>query len=162
MISRSFIVSTALVVALSMLGFSPLDGQTPDSVAAEAREIFETVMSPYCPGRTISNCPSPEADQLRDVITRKLTAGEAQADIKEELYEVFGDELRTIPKASGFGLLAWIVPGIGFLIGVWWIVGWMRRSGTSTTDVGKTDTTGIDSAAKSKLEAEMRELDSIT
>lgn len=151
-----------VVTPTSSLIAQASDSQNNEAVNRDARIIFETVLSPYCPGRTISNCPSPQADALRTEIKEKLASGQAADDIKEELYATFGDEMRTIPRARGFGLLAWIVPGIGFLAGGWAIAHWIGR--TRTPDAQKTELVEekLDEGAQARLDAEMKELESLT
>lgn len=150
-------------VVLMFVAIAPttsLLAQTDQPLNRDARDIFETVMSPYCPGRTISNCPSPQADELRATIKQQLAAGETPEDIKEELYAVFGDELRTVPRARGFGLLAWIVPGLGFLAGGWAIVSWMRRTGAYRLEAARSASVELDAESDARLKAAMAELES--
>jgi cytochrome c-type biogenesis protein CcmH/NrfF len=141
---------------------SSLLAQTDETVNREARIIFETVMSPYCPGRTISNCPSPQADVLKTEIKEKLASGQAADDIKEELYASFGDDLRTVPRAKGFGLLAWVVPGLGFLAGGWAIAVWMNRTKTPQQTASDPVEIALDPESLARLDAEMNELESLT
>ncbi len=150
----------ALFVILAPV--SSVTAQTEDDLNREARDIFETVLSPYCPGRTISNCPSPQAEELRTAIKQQLADGEASEDIKEELYAVFGDELRTIPRARGFGLLAWIVPGLAFLMGGWLILTWMGRTRPDGHVPPAPTSMDLDAATQARLDAEMKELESMT
>ncbi|MFC1639982.1 cytochrome c-type biogenesis protein CcmH [Gemmatimonadota bacterium] len=154
-----------LVVAaapLSSLFAQTGEAQNDAELNREARIIFETVLSPYCPGRTISNCPSPQAEELRTEIKEKLAAGQAADEVKEELYATFGDDLRTVPRARGFGLLAWIVPGIGFLAGGWAIAAWMGRTRTPDTQASEPMAVDLDPETQARLDAEMSELESMT
>ena len=144
----------------SLVATQTATAQTDEAVNREAREIFETVLSPYCPGRTISNCPSPQAEDLRASIKEQLASGASSDEVKEELYAVFGDELRTIPRARGFGLLAWIVPGLGFLGGAWAITIWMRRTKGEQTRAPEPAPIELDPEAESRLKAELAELES--
>ncbi len=134
--------------------------QVDDSVNRAARHIFETVLSPYCPGRTISNCPSPQADELRGTITTQLEAGKTPEAVEEELYAVFGDELRTIPRARGIGLLAWLVPAIGFIAGAWAIVAWTRRTRSDSSNSVASRGQELDEESDERLKSELAELDS--
>lgn len=149
-----------LLVTVAQL--SPLEAQSENAVNRDARAIFETVLSPYCPGRTISNCPSPQADELRTTIKQQLASGRNPEDIKEDLYATFGDELRTIPRARGFGLLAWIVPGLAFLAGGWAIVVWMGRTRTPPHVSSEPSSVAIDAEIQARLDAELKELESLT
>jgi cytochrome c-type biogenesis protein CcmH/NrfF len=68
---------------------------------AWAYAIAHELMSPFCPGRTLAACPSPQADQLRQWILFQAAAGQSEAEVEEMLYERFGDVLRSTPKAEG-------------------------------------------------------------
>jgi cytochrome c-type biogenesis protein CcmH len=140
----------------------PAAAQTDEAVNREARIIFETVMSPYCPGRTISNCPSPQAEELRAAIKQQLAAGVTPDSIKSQLYAVFGDELRTVPRARGFGLLAWLVPGLAFLAGVWSIVVWLGRTRPPHDSLPEPAATELDPKLQARLDAELNEIESLT
>jgi len=152
----------ALVLLIMVTPAALLLAQTDQDLNREARVIFETVMSPYCPGRTISNCPSPQADELRVTIKQQLAMGETPENIKEELYAVFGDEMRTVPRARGFALLAWVVPGLVFLAGGWAIVTWMRRTGTDRLEAPESVSVEMDAESEARLKAEIAELESLT
>ena len=63
-------------------------------------------MSPFCPGRTLSDCPSPDAQAVRDEIRGWLAAGQSEREIREQLGQRFGDELVGVPR-SAWG---WLLP----------------------------------------------------
>lgn len=91
----------------------------------EARRIFATIMSPYCPGQMLTDCTSPQAAALRDTIKAQLARGRSPQEIKEELVAVFGPEVLALPPNRGIGLIAWIGPiaamTASLLIAIWWI-----------------------------------------
>lgn len=101
---------------------------SPDGPAAEedlaaeqlTRDLANELMSPYCPGRTISSCPSQNARKLEDFILEQAEAGKSRDEIEQILVEEFGrDKLGTVTSphvvwtASAIALLA------ALLIGVW-------------------------------------------
>ena len=53
-------------------------------------DVAKSIMSPVCPGRLIADCPSPEAEQLREVIRRQIKQGKS----KGEIIDYFVDEYR--------------------------------------------------------------------
>lgn len=61
--------------------------------AAEAltTELSHDLMSPYCPGRTISSCTSPQARKLEQYILSEAQAGKSRAEIEGELVKRFPD-----------------------------------------------------------------------
>jgi cytochrome c-type biogenesis protein CcmH len=82
-----------------------------------AQSIFTTVMSPYCPGKLLSDCPSAKASELKHLIRDELAQGKSKEEVLLKLQDEYGAEtLRAVPEASGFGLLAWLAP-ILFLVG---------------------------------------------
>ena len=78
----------------------------------EANEIASSVMSPYCPGRTLSACPSSQAIELRGEIEGWLvTEAITPEQVRTRLEQRFGDLIEGKPKFLGIGALAWLVPG---------------------------------------------------
>lgn len=82
-----------------------------------AYELADEIMSPYCPGRALSECPSGNADAMRRWIIDQEKAGVSRTDVEAALFARFGDQLLQAPKAEGVGLVAYAVPGVAFLLG---------------------------------------------
>jgi len=57
-------------------------------------------MSPYCPGRTLEACPSPDALAVREEIRAALRAGEAPDSIRERIEARFGQAVVGMPESS--------------------------------------------------------------
>lgn len=93
-----------------------------------AQKISETTMSPFCPGRTISSCPSSEARNLRDKIIDWLDHGYSEQAVRNQLTMIYGKEVTGRPDFYGFGLMAWIVPSLFVLLGLLTMSIWLRRS----------------------------------
>lgn len=119
-----------------------------------AREIFGQVMSPYCPGRLLQDCPSGQAQELREKIKAELVAGKNKADVMSGLLAVYGDEVRAAPTAQGFGLVAWIMPGVFLLTGLLALCVWLLKRRPSSAALG---TEKLDAKMRARLEAEIRE-----
>lgn len=69
---------------------SLLAARGPDEVL---QELSTDLMSPYCPGRTIASCPSPQARKLEDHILAQAEAGYSREQIEAQLVERFGTEI---------------------------------------------------------------------
>jgi cytochrome c-type biogenesis protein CcmH/NrfF len=82
-----------------------------------AYDLANELMSPYCPGRTLAECPSPQADTLRVWLIVQEAAGREREEVLAELFERFGDVIRAAPRPEGFGLAAYLVPVLVFLAG---------------------------------------------
>lgn len=76
----------------------------------DANYISQHIMSPYCPGVTLHDCPSDSAVALRERITEWAEDGFTRAQIMDELVAEFGPAIRAEPPRSGSGLLAWVLP----------------------------------------------------
>ena len=56
------------------------------------RDLSNDLMSPYCPGRTISSCPSEQARKLEDYIMEQAESGKSRDEIETMLVDRFGRE----------------------------------------------------------------------
>ena len=114
-------------------------------------------MSPYCPGRLISNCPSPGAEQLRIEIRTRLGAGETREAIVEDLYQRFGESIRATPRATGIGILAWVMPGLAVL-GGGVVLGWLLRRRVTASQAVQAAPPEIDPQAEGRIAKELEKL----
>ena len=120
----------AAAFAAALLGLVP--ALAVRAVAAEvgqgwAHAVAREFMSPYCPGRTLADCPSPQAQTLRSWILVQEAAGRTREDVETELLERYGDQLLAAPRAQGFGLTAYAVPIAVFLAGGALVAFFLRR-----------------------------------
>lgn len=82
----------------------------------KAAALFDSVMSPYCPGRTLSACPSDTARELREDLRTKLAEGYAPEELKAELDRRYGD-LAGKPTGQRSAPLALIGVTLFFILG---------------------------------------------
>lgn len=120
--------ATVLTALLALTLASGASAQASADAHAEADRLFHRVMSPYCPGKLLATCGSGQADLLRQEVRRELAAGKPASEIEAALYYRFGDSIRGEPKASGVGLVAWVVPAVVFTLTGAWLVTWLRRA----------------------------------
>jgi cytochrome c-type biogenesis protein CcmH/NrfF len=64
--------------------------ETPERIL---QDLSNDLMSPYCPGRTISACPSGNARKLEDHILAEARAGKTREEIEADLVERFGSDI---------------------------------------------------------------------
>jgi cytochrome c-type biogenesis protein CcmH/NrfF len=112
-----------LRVAFAMPGAVAIAAPGADAGSTEqdlswAYAMAHDLMSPFCPGRTLAQCPSPKADELRQRIVSEAAAGRAREDIEQSLFQLYGDVILSTPRASGgWGLSAYVIPIAGFMLG---------------------------------------------
>jgi cytochrome c-type biogenesis protein CcmH len=93
---------------------APAVAQSPEDLA---NDISRKVMSPFCPGVTLHDCPSQSALDMRDRIEGYARSGMSEAAIMERLEAEYGEAIRAEPSSEGAGIVAWILPGIAALAG---------------------------------------------
>jgi cytochrome c-type biogenesis protein CcmH/NrfF len=111
--------SAAAAVVVLLLLASPAAANPADV----ANDIAAKVMSPFCAGVTLHDCPSAQAQALRDRIERWARQGQSEDQILARLEADYGVGIRSMPPAGDGGWLAWAFPGAGLLVGL--VLGWM-------------------------------------
>ena len=124
-----------------------LVAQADPAIEKAATEIFQAVMSPFCPGRALQDCPSSAASDLKNDIRKRLLEGESSEAVMEYLFAAYGDEISAVPRMKGFGQVAWYTPWLFLIAGGAILLLWLRSKQHS----------GKQTAAKPQLEPEMEE-----
>ena len=121
----------AFVFTLTLsLGATPASAQP----AGWAYDLARDMMSPFCPGRTLADCPSPQADTLKMWIVVQESAGRTREDVEDALYERYGDVVLAAPRAEGIGIAAYAIPIVAFVGGGGLIVWLLRRLTTQSAE----------------------------
>jgi cytochrome c-type biogenesis protein CcmH/NrfF len=102
---------------------------TPAVAAPEdvANDISSEVVSPYCLGVTLHDCPSAAAVELRAKIQTWLEDGASRQAVLDRLESEYGTTIHAAPEAKGTGLLAYLLPIGAVLVGLALIVFVTRR-----------------------------------
>ena len=91
-------------------------------IALMWQDVAGELMSPACPGRTLINCTSGQAEQWRELIRQKIAHDETKEQIIQYFVNIHGEEILAAPPKQGFALTAWLLPlfmivnGIGLII----------------------------------------------
>lgn len=136
----------------------------------QAQSIARQTMSPFCPGRTLADCPSEYAAAWRREIQVMLARGDSPQQIQEEFERRAGGDLSGRPhRGVGYGLsFALAGASLAVLYGVLRLVQGRRRpagaaaatpEGASPGDAGDVPAP-LDETLEARLEQELRaELD---
>ncbi|MCC6954052.1 MAG: cytochrome c-type biogenesis protein CcmH [Deltaproteobacteria bacterium] len=123
-----------VILALLLVPFlflsSPASAETPPATLNDAAVLFDSVMSPYCPGRTLSACPSDDARVLREEILASLVEGRSVEQEKERLISKYGPEILGTPADPRMRLASWGIPALFFLVGAIVLRGLVARRAT--------------------------------
>jgi cytochrome c-type biogenesis protein CcmH/NrfF len=63
-------------------------------------------MSPFCPGLTVEECPSSQAEELRGRISQEVAAGLTNEQIDDWLIANYGEKVLARPRE----VASWLVP----------------------------------------------------
>lgn len=124
--SMRWIAYAVLLAALLTVSAMPM---AAEEESGWSYQLAHDIMSPFCPGLTLAECPSPDAGALREWIIEQERAGVSQAAVEDLLFERFGDGLLQAPRAEGVGLFAYAIPGVGLLLGGVIVARVVRRRG---------------------------------
>lgn len=102
------LVVAALALGASAVVAQTVEGKSLDDPKTEAMafDIAQRTMSPFCPGRTLADCPSGNATEWRQDIRAMLQKGMSPAEIQKVLNKRAGENLSGAPESS----LGWVLP----------------------------------------------------
>jgi cytochrome c-type biogenesis protein CcmH len=103
-------------------------GPLEDSaMEARATRLASELRCAVCQGLSIQDSPSPLAQQQKDLIRSQVAAGRTDEEIREYFVSKYGEWVLLEPKAQGFNLLVYVMPGLALVGGAGLIVVAVRR-----------------------------------
>ena len=146
-----------LLAALLVLAVSPAAGaQCPKTSLGD---VEDEVMCPVCGTPLELASEAPQAERERALITRLVDDCQSKEQVKARLVAEFGDEVLALPDDEGFDLAAYLVPGLGLLIGGGAVaaaaLGWRRTRRREPAN----GTAAPDSAASERLQSDLDRYD---
>jgi cytochrome c-type biogenesis protein CcmH/NrfF len=102
----------AILLGLILAG--SVAAESEEDSARRALQLSSSIMSPFCPGRALTDCPSPDAGALREEIRALLGSGMGEDAIRAELRRRYGNVVTPEPT-SGWG---WVLPASILLVGM--------------------------------------------
>lgn len=155
---RTALAGAALLLAAGTAGVVASRNEPARPPQDVANDISARIMSPFCPGVTLHDCPSDRASELRAEIASWAANGASEAEIVGRLENEYGGgTIRAVPPDEGAGLLVWLVPfaaaaGGGVL--AWWAA---RRWSAARRDEGPAPTP-LSPEDRSRVAQELRTL----
>jgi len=136
----------------------------PAALASEQHptlhELEPQLMCPTCT-TPLDQSDSPAANRIRTFIVERIHAGDTRSQIMDKLVAQFGPGIRSTPPASGFGLLAWVIPlaalfGGGAVVGVYaWRWSRSREPASAHTGPEQNGRAPLDPDVERRLEEEL-------
>lgn len=116
-------VFVAILAALAGAAFVAMRGPDPDAVPA-ADEVARRILSPYCPGLLLAECPTRQSAELRTRVAERVEAGWTNRMIDGWLVSDFGEGILGRPREP----VAWAAPFAALLAGGGVVAYALRRS----------------------------------
>jgi cytochrome c-type biogenesis protein CcmH len=126
---------------------------TDDQVNAVAKQLN----CPVCENVPLDVCETQACVQWRDLIRKKLAAGETPAQIIAYFRATYGDRVLQSPPREGFTGLVWILPFAGLIAGVAILVVVLRRMAVQPKAEVKIEAEPSLAAYRERLERELKE-----
>ena len=121
-----------LIVILSVLLAQPLfadsnlppaywsDRQLPDpKQEARAEALMEQIRCLVCQGQSIADSDAELAGDMRDLVRRRIAAGEKPSDIRAWLVQRYGSWISYRPTGEPAAWPLWLAPLALLVVGVW-------------------------------------------
>jgi cytochrome c-type biogenesis protein CcmH len=125
---RKSLLALALVLAQPLLADSNLppaywsDRQLPDArQEAQAQALMSELRCLVCQGQSIADSDAELAGDMRDLVRRRIAAGQKPAAIRAWLVERYGSWISYKPTEEPAAWPLWLAPLVLFVIGVWLI-----------------------------------------
>ncbi|MGD8494709.1 MAG: cytochrome c-type biogenesis protein CcmH [Gemmatimonadales bacterium] len=101
----------------------------PEAAAldSKAADIAAQLRCPVCSGQSVLESNSDIAQEMQEVIRERLGEGQSEREILAYFRGSYGDWIILKPRATGIGLLVYVLPAIALLGGITWVVLAVRR-----------------------------------
>jgi len=125
---RRIVVALALIVAAPLLADSNLppaywsNRQLPDAKQeARAEALMEQIRCLVCQGQSIADSDAELAGDMRDLVRRRIAAGQNPAEIRAWLIQRYGTWISYKPTDEPAAWPLWLAPLALLLVGAWLI-----------------------------------------
>lgn len=125
---RLIIISAVALCGLiaAAVGFS---GTDPDAVPTLS-QVSGRVMSPFCPGLTLDECPTDQSASLRAELESMIRQGSTNQEIDEWVVQNYGE----VALATPSGMSAWLAPVAVGVAGLALTVAFVSRLATRRSE----------------------------
>ena len=148
------VVGTAVIV-IAALGCVQQPADDTHRDVRKVQSIVRHTASPFCPGKALDSCPSPQAATWRRDIHAWVSEGVAEPEIRQRLQaRVPGFDL-TIPPAKW----GWTIPTTAVVLSSAWFVVMARRLRRRSTVTYPTPADADGAAFDARLDEELARLD---
>jgi cytochrome c-type biogenesis protein CcmH len=129
-------LAVALLIALAAPAFADSNlppsywayRQLPDAQQeAKAQELMQEIRCLVCQGQSIADSDAELAGDMRDLVRRRIAAGERPEQVRAWLIERYGDWISYRPSAKPIAWPLWAAPVVLLIFGAAVAAGRLRR-----------------------------------
>lgn len=154
------LVLIALAAAIATLAVVAVRGHPPVGRAKQVQQIAAGLHCPICKDLSVADSPAPLAQQMRQEIGQKLSAGESADQIRAEFVAAYGDSVLMSPPRQGLAGAAYYLPFLvlagGMIAAVTLLRRWLRTSRSDPPDADSSRLSEAQLRALAKAVARLR------
>lgn len=158
------VLTVAVLLALLGAGSAAAEDLTSEQEAL-ARKIEGELIAPCCNTQTVDVHESEAAELIKSQIRMMVAQGKAEDEIMETFVAQYGETILAAPRASGFNLVAYVLPVVIALIAAaaiaYMVIRWRRRPAEVETVPVPVESSApqTDDALRARLEQELKDFD---
>ena len=130
-------------VAMAQAPSAGEDARTQGEVSRLSLELGQQIYSPFCPGKTLQMCTSPNAAAVRREIQDKLREGKTPDQIKTDIIDSYGEEFRMVEPPASDNIALFVALAIGLLLALTAVYVMTRRRKTDAPGQAMGDEQGV-------------------
>jgi len=119
-------VCFAVAIATSVVMAAPSSAQ----IAQMEQDISSRVFCMCGCATELKDCPDlhcPVKAKMHQIIRTDLEEGKSEQATIQDLVALYGEKVLAAPPPRGFNLTAWVLPGVGLLVGLFLAITVVRR-----------------------------------
>ncbi len=124
-ISAFLLILTSIIILVAQT-----NSVRAESLDDRVNEVSHSLMCPVCQGQSVAESNSNLAQDMRQIIRKKLQEGESKEQIIAYFVNRYGETILAAPPAKGVNWLLWILPGLAVVVGGLGIGLFLYKSGS--------------------------------
>lgn len=120
------------------------------------KDIEKSLMAPCCWSGTINDHGHSELEQE---IQSMVESGQTKDQIMNHYVRIYGERILAIPVAQGFNIMAWLAPIIIAIIGITFLVLYLKSSTSKNLELDSISKRDKPIPYNEQIEKELKELD---
>jgi cytochrome c-type biogenesis protein CcmH len=151
---KRFVALVALIALLASITSGAAPKPTLKSVGQKVYCLCGCVT-------TLEHCPHPPSEcsmraQMEALVMKDIDAGKDEQAILQDFVDRYGVQVLAAPPAKGFDLTAWILPGVGLIVGLVAVIVIVRRMRKSSPERAPATPAPVDPKLLAAVEEEMK------